>query len=205
MRCTALHMAMAVTIILLAVLSILPGQTKDPQMNMAMVQQMQQCEEFLQQEMMWLLQEIGWIRSPQEAPLLSGLQLCLFWAAAPVMLVEVCWLTWQINFAPCSCRGQDSSGSEEENGNEDEKLKGACQRVRLLSVLNLFPVQELSDMCRDMKKMMHDVLRVCRVLSKDTFMPEMYPVTGMSSTHESWSIFEDRILYQLLLYRSGKI
>ncbi|XP_064275093.1 inositol 1,4,5-trisphosphate receptor-interacting protein-like 1 [Passer domesticus] len=192
---------MAVTIILLlAVLAIMPAQTQDPQIDMTMVQQMQQREEFLQQEVMRLLQEIEWIRSPQEAPLLSGLQICLFWAAAATMLVEVCWLAWQMKLAPCSCCVQDSSGNKEENDNEDEKLKGACQRVRLLSVPNLLSVQELSDTCRNVKKMMHDVLRVCRVLSKDTFMPDMHPVTGKNGIHESWTIFEEQLLYQLLVF-----
>ncbi|CAN8207933.1 unnamed protein product [Coccothraustes coccothraustes] len=192
-------MAMTITL-LLAVLAVLPGQTQDPQIDVAMVQQMQKREQFLQQEVMWLQQELEWIRSPQEAPLFSGLQLCLLWAAAVALLVEVCWLAWQMKLAPCSCRVQDSSGSEEENCNEDEKLNGACQRVRLFSVPNLLPMQELSDMCRDVKKMMRDVLRVCRVLSKDTFMPEMHPATGKNGIHESWSIFEDRVLYQLLVF-----
>ncbi|TRZ19122.1 hypothetical protein HGM15179_007961 [Zosterops borbonicus] len=188
------------TTFLLAVLAILLGQTQDPHTDTAVAQQMQQREEFLRQEMSRLQQELESIRSLQEASTLSGLQLCLFWAAAAVMLIEVCWVAWQMKLAPCSCGVQDSSGSEDKNDNEDEKHKGTCSRVRLFSVPNESPMQGLSDMCKDVKKMMHDILRVCRVLSKDTFMPEMHPATGNDNIHESWSIFEDRILYQLLVF-----
>nr|XP_030126350.3 inositol 1,4,5-trisphosphate receptor-interacting protein-like 1 [Taeniopygia guttata] len=192
-------MAAATTVFVL-VLTVLLKQIQHLPINVITAQEMQQRKEFLQQEMKRLLQEIGWIRSPQEAPLLSGLQLCLFWAAAAVMLVEVCWLAWQMKLTTCTCYEQETSSSKEKDDEEKKTLKGQRHSVRLFSVPNVMSVQGLSDTCRDVKKMMHDVLRVCRVLSKDTFMLEMYPATGKSSTHESWSIFEDRILYQLLVF-----
>ncbi|KAL2305490.1 hypothetical protein Nmel_007477 [Mimus melanotis] len=194
--------AMAVaTTFFVVVLTILLKQTQDLRIDVVTIQRMWQRENFLYHKMMKLLQEIRWIRSSQEAPLLSGLQLCLFWIAAAVMLVEICWLAWQMKSIPCSCNEQDSSGSKEEDDEEkEEKLREQRHSVRLFSVPTVLPMQGLSDMCRDVKKMMHDVLRVCRVLSKDTFMPELHPAAGKSSIHESWSIFEDRILYQLLVF-----
>ncbi|CAN8207937.1 unnamed protein product [Coccothraustes coccothraustes] len=190
----------AATTFLVVVLTILLKQTQYLQIDAATVQQMQQHKKFLHQEMMQLLQEIGWIIFPQEAPLLSGLQLCLFWAAAVALLVEVCWLAWQIKFTTCTCYEQDSCSSKEDEDEEEETLKGQRHSVRLFSVPHILSTQGLTDMCRDVKKMMRDVLRVCRVLSKDTFMPEMHPATGKNGIHESWSIFEDRVLYQLLVF-----
>ncbi|XP_068045121.1 inositol 1,4,5-trisphosphate receptor-interacting protein-like 1 [Anomalospiza imberbis] len=192
-------MAAAVTFFVV-LLTILVKQTQDLRSETITVQQMQQRKKFLQQEMMQLLQEIAWIESPQEAPFLSGLQLCLFWAAAVALLVEVCWLAWQMKFTTCTCYEQDTSGSEEEDDEEEKTRKGRRHSVRLFSVPNVMSMQGLSDMCRDVKKMTHDILRVCRVLSKNTFMPEIHPATGKNSMHESWSIFEDRILYQLLVF-----
>ncbi|XP_005045684.1 PREDICTED: inositol 1,4,5-trisphosphate receptor-interacting protein-like 1 [Ficedula albicollis] len=190
----------AATTLLVLVLALLLKQTQDLRADAVTVQRMWQRENFLYHGVKKLLQDIRWIRSPQEAPLLSVSQLCLFWAAAAVMVLEICWLAWQMKSTLCTCHEQDSSGSEEEEDEEkEEKLREQRPRVRLFSVPTLLPVQGLSDMCRDVKKMTLAVLRVCRALSKNTFMPELHPAAGRNGVHESWSIFEDRIVYQLLV------
>lgn len=117
------------------------------------------------------------------------------------MLMEICWLAWQVKFSPCTCCEQNSSGSKEDDYEvKEEQLREHRHSVRLFSVPTMLPMQGLSDMCRDVKKMMQDILRVCRALSKDTFMPELHPAARKNSIHESWSIFEDRIVYQLLVF-----
>ncbi|XP_056345895.1 inositol 1,4,5-trisphosphate receptor-interacting protein-like 1 [Oenanthe melanoleuca] len=190
----------AATTFLVLLLALLLKQTQDLRADVATAQRMWQRQNFLYHGVKKLLQDIRWSRSPQEAPLLSGSQLCLFWAAAAVMALEICWLAWQMKSTLCTCHEQDSSGGEEEEGEEkEEKLKEQGPRVRLLSVPTLLPVQGLSDMCRDVKKMTLDVLRVCRALSKNTFMPELHPAASRNSIHESWSISEERIVYQLLV------
>ncbi|RMC14484.1 hypothetical protein DUI87_09580 [Hirundo rustica rustica] len=191
-------MAVVITFFVVVV-TILLKQTQDLRIDVFTIQQMHQRKKFLHQ-MMQLLQETGWIRPLQEASLLSGLQLYLFWAAAAVMLIEVCWVAWQMKVTSCTCYKQDTSGSEEDDEEKEERLREQHHSVRLFSVPNELSMQGLSDMCRDVKKMMHDVLRVCRMFSKDTFMPEMYPATRKNSIHESWSISENRILYQLLVF-----
>ncbi|TRZ19119.1 hypothetical protein HGM15179_007958 [Zosterops borbonicus] len=191
-------MAMSITFFVV-VLATLLKQTQHLRIDAHTIQQNQQCKSFLHQ-MMQLLQEIVWIRSPQEASPVSGLKLCLFWAAVAGIVIEVCWVIWQMKFTSCTCCKQDTSGSEEDDEEKEEKFRKQRHSVRLFSVPNESSMQGLSDMCKDVKKMMHDILRVCRVLSKDTFMPEMHPATGNDNIHESWSIFEDRILYQLLVF-----
>ncbi|XP_056345992.1 uncharacterized protein LOC130252462 [Oenanthe melanoleuca] len=173
----------AATTFLVLLLALLLKQTQDLRADVATAQRMWQRQNFLYHGVKKLLQDIRWSRSPQEAPLLSGSQLCLFWAAAAVMVLEICWLAWQMKSTLCTCHEQDSSGGEEEEGEEkEEKLKEQGPRVRLLSVPTLLPVQGLSDMCRDVKKMTLDVLRVCRALSKNTFMPELHPAASRTAS-----------------------
>ena len=191
-------MATAIAL-LLAVLAVQHGLKHDHQIDVAATERMQQREEYLQQEMTRLLQEVEQSRSAEGATLLSVLQRWPLWtvAGALVLLAEVCWLAREMKLASGSCSQQDSSGSEEEDDDEDE---GDRHGLRSLAVSTPLPMQGLPDMCRVLKELVGDLLGVCRVLSKKTFMPQMHPAVGMDGTYETWSVHGNNIAYRLLVF-----
>ncbi|GAB0188155.1 inositol 1,4,5-trisphosphate receptor-interacting protein-like 1 [Grus japonensis] len=191
-------MATAIAL-LLAVLAVQHGLKHDHQIDVATTERMQQREEYLQQEMTRLLQEIEQSRSAEGATLLSVLQRWPLWtvAGALVLLAEVCWLAREMKLASGSCSEEDSSGSEEEDDDEDE---GDRHGLRSLAVSTPLPMQGLPDMCKVLKELVGDLLGVCRVLSKKTFMPQMHPAIGMDGAYETWSVHENSIAYRLLVF-----
>ncbi|XP_023782454.1 inositol 1,4,5-trisphosphate receptor-interacting protein-like 1 [Cyanistes caeruleus] len=174
---------------LAAVVAALPRLTRDPQADLATAQRMQQRNEFLHQEMTRLWQEVEQIRSLEGALVHYVLKNWLFWATAAAMLTEVCWLAWQRKLA---------SSSEDDKGEQD--LNRPSNGARHSAQSTQLPVQELPDPCRNLKQLVRDLLYITREFSRRTFMPEIYPDRGMGSSHEHWSIFENRIFYQLLVF-----
>ncbi|XP_032541964.1 inositol 1,4,5-trisphosphate receptor-interacting protein-like 1 [Chiroxiphia lanceolata] len=193
-------MAVAITL-LLAVVAILLGKMHDLIVSVVTAQWMKLHEVFLHPVMTWLWQDVKLTSPMEKASLLPKLQSWPFCTAAAAILAEICWVAWQMHLASRSCPEQDSSSSEEEDDSEKEKdLKGQHPSVRMFSVYNVLPTQELSEMCRDVQKLVRDLLRICRVICKKTSMPEMYPATGKDGIHESWNVFEDRIMYLLVVF-----
>ncbi|OPJ70935.1 hypothetical protein AV530_017266 [Patagioenas fasciata monilis] len=56
------------------------------------------------------------------------------------------------------------------------------------------------DTCKALQQLVGDLLGVCRMLSKKTFMPQMYPATGMDGVYESWGVHKNSISYCLLVF-----
>lgn len=175
---------------LMAVMAALPRLTHDPQADVAMAQRMQQRTEFLHQEMARLWQEVEQIRSLRGALVHYVFKNWLFWACAAAMLTEVSWLAWQRKLA----------SSSEDNNKGKLNLSRAWSCTRLLAESTQLPAQELPDPCRNLKQLVRDLLYISREFSRRTFMPEIYPDRGMGTSNESWSIFENRIFYQLLVF-----
>ncbi|KAK4818298.1 hypothetical protein QYF61_010760 [Mycteria americana] len=120
-------------------------------------------------------------------------------AAALLLLPDICWLAREMKLASDSCSEQDSSSSEEEDDEEEEDLNGADNGARSLAVSTPSPMQGLPDTCKVLKELVGDLLGVCRVLCKSTFMPQMHPAIGMDGTYEAWSVGENSIAYSLLV------
>ncbi|XP_009878846.1 PREDICTED: uncharacterized protein LOC104282451 [Charadrius vociferus] len=97
-------MAAAIALVL-ALLALQHGLKNDHQLDKATAQRMQQREEFLQQEMTRLLQEMEWRERPGEATLLSVWQQCLVWtlAAALILLAVTYWLARERKRASDRC------------------------------------------------------------------------------------------------------
>ncbi|XP_027528725.1 inositol 1,4,5-trisphosphate receptor-interacting protein-like 1 [Neopelma chrysocephalum] len=172
------------TVLLLAVLAILPERTQDPQSDAVSARQMTERALFLEQKVTELWEEIEWRRALEDLPLLWILQHWLFWLAAAAVLG---WLTWQREEASRRRR-------------EQEELSAAAAAGGPFAALSLSPLQDLPFMGRTLKKLVRDLLEVCQVLSQNTFMPELHPATGQQGTIESWHDLGDCIVYQLLLF-----
>lgn len=182
-------MIVAVTFIV-AVVAALPRLTHDPQADMATAQRMQQRTEFLQQERARLWQEVEQIRSLKGALVHYVFKNWLFWACAAAMFVEVCWLAWQKKLA----------SSSEDNNKAKQDPNRTWSSARLLAESTQLPAQDLPGPCRSLKQLVRDLLYITREFSRRTFMPEIYPERGMQGSHEAWSIFDNRIFYQLLVF-----
>ncbi|XP_074947949.1 inositol 1,4,5-trisphosphate receptor-interacting protein-like 1 [Phalacrocorax aristotelis] len=193
-------MAAAIALVL-AVLAIWHELKHDHQIDVAAVEHMKQREEYLHQQMTRLLQEIEQSRAAEEATLLSLLQQWPFWTVAGVLalLVAVCWVTGKTELASDSCREQNSFHREEEDDAEAEDLSGALSGVRSLAVSTPSPTQGLPDTCKVLKELVGDLLGVCRLLCKRTFMPQMHPASETDGTCEGWRVHENSITYCLLV------
>ncbi|CAN0058771.1 unnamed protein product [Bubo scandiacus] len=177
-------------------------QKSGDQIDVATAKSMQQREEYLRQEMARLLQETEESRAAQEATLLSVLQPWLCWTLAGVLLLmaQACWLVKKTKLFSKSYSEQDSCRSkEEEDKQEHEDLTEAHSIDASLAVFSPSSRHRLLEMCKVLKELVGDLLGVCRVLCKSTFMPLMHPATGMDSTGETWSIEEDSISYGLFV------
>ncbi|XP_075005106.1 inositol 1,4,5-trisphosphate receptor-interacting protein-like 1 [Calonectris borealis] len=164
-----------------------------------MTERMQRREQYLHQEMTRLLQEIE--HYPEEDALLSAFWQWPFWttAAVLVLVAVVSWVARGRKLASGSCREQDSSSSEKDN-EETEDFNGAYSGVRSLAVATPSRMQGLPNMRKVLKELVGDLLGVCRVLSKRTFMPEMHPAIGVGGACEAWSVRENGIAYSLLVF-----
>ncbi|TRZ19126.1 hypothetical protein HGM15179_007965 [Zosterops borbonicus] len=176
---------------LLAVLAILLGQTQDPHTDMAVVQQMQQCEEFLHQEMSQLWQEVE--QRALVKAFLSSVSDWFFWASLAALLLKFCM---QNQLGSSSCPEQDNcNNNDRDDSEENEDLKGAQNAARSLAWLTLFSVQELPDLSRNLKQLLGDLIN--RDFSQSTLTPKISQHTGMNNTHES---HKNYIFSQLLVF-----
>ncbi|KAF1486742.1 Inositol 1,4,5-trisphosphate receptor-interacting protein-like 1, partial [Eudyptula minor novaehollandiae] len=49
------------------------------------------------------------------------------------------------------------------------------------------------------KELVDDLLRMCRILSRNSFMPRLKPAVNVVTAFEGWSPFEDDAIYRLLV------
>ncbi|XP_009072072.1 PREDICTED: inositol 1,4,5-trisphosphate receptor-interacting protein-like 1 [Acanthisitta chloris] len=54
-------------------------------------------------------------------------------------------------------------------------------------------------MCKVLSDLVRDLLGVCHVLSRNTFMPGIHPAPGTDNSSESWSVQNNCTYYQLLV------
>ncbi|XP_027737583.1 uncharacterized protein LOC114056520 [Empidonax traillii] len=187
-------------VLFLAVLALLPEQTHDHQIDVVTAQRMKEREEFLHHQMTRLWEDVERIRTLEEDSLLFLLQHWLFWAVAVAELAVLCWLAWQMKVASHSCREQDSSSSEKQEEDKDEEEADLSEAHRFMLRPTLSPTQEVPDLCRNLKHLVHDLLFISREFSQRTSMPEMYPGIGVDGSLESWSVNPQyRIFYQLVV------
>ncbi|XP_009982445.1 PREDICTED: inositol 1,4,5-trisphosphate receptor-interacting protein-like 1 [Tauraco erythrolophus] len=166
----------------------------DPQADLATAKKMQKYEEYVQQQMTQLFEEI---ERSRHATLFSMFQHRAFWTIAGtlVLLAEFCWLARKMKISHGSCSEQDGTSNEE----EEEDLNSAHNTVRSLAGSTQSPMQDLPNTCKLLKELVDDLLHVCRLLCKRTIMPQMHPAIGMDG-YEAWSIHENSITYRLVVF-----
>ncbi|XP_068005836.1 inositol 1,4,5-trisphosphate receptor-interacting protein-like 1 [Melanerpes formicivorus] len=169
---------------------------------------MKQREEYLQQEMARLLQQMEQGSNLEKVMRLCVLKSWQFQMVAIPVLIVVLLLTWRRNLAYDSCSEGDSSSSmeegeeeewEEEEWEKEEDLNGAHSCIESLAVATPLPMQELSDTPRMLKALVGELLSVCQVLCRKTFMPQIEPASGGSGTCELWDVQEHSITYFLVV------
>ncbi|XP_009867490.1 PREDICTED: inositol 1,4,5-trisphosphate receptor-interacting protein-like 1 [Apaloderma vittatum] len=203
-------MALAVLLIL-AVLATQVGHKCSEQTNVAMDDRMQQRKEYLNREMTQLLQEIEESSGAQEDTLLSVLYLMLIWTMLGALL---CCQAWGIVCAFPGCYEeedddeQEEGNDEQEEGNDeqeegnDKQKEGNLNNVRyLVESTPLLVRQGLPpDTCKVLRELVEDLLSVCRMICKTTFMLQMHVAVGEDGIRDAWSVHENTILYRLLVF-----
>ncbi|KAK2521437.1 Inositol 1 [Columba guinea] len=186
----------------LAVLAVEHILKPEPQTDVATAERMRQREEYLRQEMDQLLREMEWRRSAEETALLSAMQHCLLLGIALVLvlLAVASRLIRRRKLAFENRSEQDSSSRKEEDNEEVKDLNGTHNGVRSLAVSTPLLMQVLPDTCKALQHLVGDLLGVCRMLSKKTFMPQMHPAIGMDGVCESWRVHKNNISYCLLVF-----
>nr|XP_030114191.3 uncharacterized protein LOC115491081 isoform X1 [Taeniopygia guttata] len=166
------HQAMYLTVaFILALLATCAEMKVNLKIEKDEVKQLLEHEEYLHQEMIQLLQEIEGSTGTMEALLCSALEKqWLLWVSAAV-LVQVlamgCWLVRTRKRGSAIRRRQEGS-SRKEKGLPSTKV-----------------LQELVE----------ELLGVCQVLSRRSFMPELHPAAGMD-TSPTCSVQESSITYR---------
>jgi len=90
---------------------------------------------------------------------------------------------------------------EEEQEQEEEDIRGAQSVVGSWQAVSTpLPTQGLLDPCKVLQELVDDLLDVCRVLCKKTWMPQMHPAFGTDGTSKAWSVGENSISYCLLVF-----
>ncbi|XP_010187782.1 PREDICTED: inositol 1,4,5-trisphosphate receptor-interacting protein-like 1 [Mesitornis unicolor] len=190
-------MAVAIPLVL-AVLAIKYALKHDLQTDAVTAQRMQKREEYLHQQMTRLLREVEEIE--QKGKLLSVLTWWPFWifAAVPVLFALFFTLSRETKHAFDTYSEQDSS-SRKDDENEEEDLNSSYSDVKSLAASTPSSMEGLPGMCKVLKEVVGDILRVCQLLSKNDFMPQIQPAFGMDSTYEDWRVHDNSITYRLLV------
>ncbi|XP_074005692.1 inositol 1,4,5-trisphosphate receptor-interacting protein-like 1 [Numenius arquata] len=128
------------------------------------------------------------------APILPALQQWQVLATAAILLLLVglcCWLRRR-------CRqpaGSSKDGVSRSKADLEEKSSVALAGRSI-------PAQRLLDLSESFMKveeLVDDLLRICQKLSRNSFMPRLRPVVGVSSTLRGWSPCEEDAIYRLLV------
>ncbi|XP_059675920.1 inositol 1,4,5-trisphosphate receptor-interacting protein-like 1 [Gavia stellata] len=163
---------------------------------------MQQCAEQLSQEMTRLLQELEQRSQEQSAfawgaLLFAALQQWQFWAVAGVLvlLFGLCWWLRKGSRQPASSRKEGSSRKKAHNKEQAVKPSVALHVGRVLSSRLL----DLPESFVMVEELVDELLRICRKLSRNTFMPQLKPAIGVGSALESWSPHKHDAVFCLLV------
>ncbi|XP_056369787.1 inositol 1,4,5-trisphosphate receptor-interacting protein-like 1 [Oenanthe melanoleuca] len=151
--------------LILALLAAQTGLTADPKIDENELKQIWKREEVLHQEMSRLLQEIEGSRGTMETLLCPALkQHWLFWGSALALVLVLlpmgCCLLRRRRRGCVSCREQEGA-KEKKQGLPSTKV---------------------------LKEVVDELLRVCRVLSWRSSMPELHLASGTDTSSEAWSI-----------------
>ncbi|XP_039568319.1 uncharacterized protein LOC120503669 [Passer montanus] len=148
------------------------GQKGNPETEKSEAERMQEREEYLFQEITRLLQEIDDNKSIMETLLCSAQQLLwLPWLTEAVLLSLAFWLVMRWKRGSASRRRQEGSSSQ----------KQGLPSTKVL--------QELVD----------ELLGVCRVLSRRSFMPELHPAARTDTSPAACSVQESSSSYRTLV------
>ncbi|XP_055650171.1 inositol 1,4,5-trisphosphate receptor-interacting protein-like 1 [Falco peregrinus] len=183
-------MAAAIALIL-AILAMQPTQKGLHRRDMATDERMRQRKAYLDEQTTRVMQEVdrSW------GTFLPTLQQWPLWtvAGALVLLASVCWLVRKMKLASGSRSEQD----RKEDDGEEEDLHGALSGGISMAVSTPPPMQDLPDTCEALKELVGDLLKVCQILCKRSFLPELYPATGEEGACETWSVHGNSITYRL--------
>ncbi|XP_029862226.1 inositol 1,4,5-trisphosphate receptor-interacting protein-like 1 [Aquila chrysaetos chrysaetos] len=185
------------------------AQMVGDELDEATRERMQQREEYLSWEMTRLLQELE--QGTQElaqrtqeqsgfawgALLFAALWQWQFWAVAGVLLLlfALCCRLRKRSHQPASSSKEASCRKKADK--EEQKVKSSVAvDVGRISVKRLLDLPE-SFMMVD--EMVDELLRICRKLSRNSFMPRLKPAVGVRSALEGWSLCEDDAVYHLLV------
>lgn len=171
------------------------------QADMSTLEQIWKREEQLRQEMARLQDEMENKVVVEEATLSTVFQQWHIWAivGALVLFCGLCWLARRRKTKPARSRKEISSSSEEE-GEEDNELKdrsGARRAFRPSEKLTPGPMQEVTIVC---KELVGDLLCICRMLSKNIFMPQLHLDMGMNDTYTGWNVQKGCLFYSLHVF-----
>ncbi|KAM6068272.1 inositol 1,4,5-trisphosphate receptor-interacting protein-like 1 [Theristicus caerulescens] len=170
-------------------------------------ERMQQHAEQLSQEMARLLQELEQKSQEQRieeqsgfswgALLFAALQQWQFWAIVGVLvlLFGLCWWLRKRSRQPASSSKQGSSGKKADKEEQEEKPSVALAVGRIAAKRLLDPPQSFTML----EELVDELLRICRKLSRNSFMPRLKPAIGVSSALEGWSSCADDAVYCLLV------
>ncbi|XP_064007495.1 inositol 1,4,5-trisphosphate receptor-interacting protein-like 1 [Pogoniulus pusillus] len=185
----------AAILLLLAVLASQCGLNHHEQVDVSASARMKQHEEYMEQQMTRLLQEIENIGSPRKVTLLSVLASWQFRVVATLAAMVGAWWNWKRNLDPEDCSDLDSSSSTENE--EEERATNSAHRSTESLLVTPSPMEDVQDTQRMLEALFDDLLGVCRVLCRKTFMPQMEPAKARSGTSESWDVQENSITYFL--------
>eukprot|EP00075_Anas_platyrhynchos_P023933 XP_027313186.1 inositol 1,4,5-trisphosphate receptor-interacting protein-like 1 [Anas platyrhynchos] len=157
------------------------------QADMSTLERMWQREEQLRQEMARLQDEMENKVVHEESMLSTVFQQWHIWAivGAFVVFCGLCWLA--------RCRKTKSARSRKELSSSSEE-----EGVFRSSAMHTFgPMQDLTNLC---KKLVGELLCVCRILCKDNYVPQLNLAMGMDENNSGWSVQKDGIFYCLKVF-----
>ncbi|GAB0191120.1 inositol 1,4,5-trisphosphate receptor-interacting protein-like 1 [Grus japonensis] len=182
------------------------------ELDEATCERMEQRAEHLSREMTRLLQELEQRSLEQSireqmiqeqsgmawgALLFSTLQHWQFWAVAGVLVVlfGLCWLLGKRSHQSASRRKMGSSRKKADKEEQEVKSSIVLDVGRISAKRLLIPRE--SFMVVD--KLVDELLRICRILSINSFMPRLKPAIRLGSASEGASPCEGDAVYCLLV------
>ncbi|XP_014821215.1 PREDICTED: inositol 1,4,5-trisphosphate receptor-interacting protein-like 1 [Calidris pugnax] len=169
------------------------------QLDEAMPERMEQRETSLRERATELLQGLEQAAAAWAAPLLPALRQWHFGAIAVLLLLLLllglgCWL-WKRR-CQTGNSGTERTTTKKAEREESEGTARVAMHGRRISAQRLLDLSESFTM---VEELVDELLRICRKLSRNSFMPEPRPVVGVSSALGGWSGCEDDAVYRLLV------
>lgn len=186
----------AAILLLLAVLASQCGLNHREQVDASASVRMKWHEKYMEQQMTRLLQQIEKIGSPRKVTLLSILASWQFAVVATLPILVLLWQNLKQNHDADDSSDSDSSSSTENEEREERDINSAHSGTEAL-LATPSPMEDVQDTQRMLEALVGDLLGVCQVLCRKTFMPQMEPAKARSGTSESWNVQENSITYFL--------